>query len=46
MLVFYPAFFGDVFGGALRDILVNCVVDWKKEQITTPFRWAKKEIIL
>ena len=33
MLVFYAAFFGHVFGGALSDILVNCVIDRKKEQI-------------
>ena len=46
MLLFYAAFFGYVFGEALRDILVNCVIDRKKEQITAPFRRAKNEIIL
>ena len=42
MLVFYAAFFGHVFGGALRDILVNCRIDRKKEQITAPFRGQKR----
>ena len=46
MLVFYAALFGHVFGGALCDILVNCVIDRKKEQITAPFRREKNEIIL
>ena len=32
MLVFYAAFFGHVFVGALRDILVNCVHDRSKER--------------
>ena len=35
-----------LFGEALRDILVNCVIDQKKELITAPFRRAKNEIIL
>ena len=46
MPVFYAASSGHVFGGALRDILVNYVIDRKKEQITAPFRGAKNEIIL
>ena len=45
MLVFYAEFFGHVFGVALRDILGNCVIDRKKEQITAPFRRAKNEIL-
>jgi len=35
-----------VFYAALRDILVNSVIDRKKEQITAPFRRVKTEIIL
>ena len=46
MLLFYAAFFGYVFKEALHDILVNCVIDRKKEQITAPFRRAENEIIL
>ena len=46
MLIFHTAFFGHVFGGSLRDILVNCVIDFKKEQITVPFRRVKNGIIL
>ena len=46
MPVFYAVSSEHVFGGALRDILVNCVIDRKKEQITAPFRGAKNEIIL
>ena len=46
MPVFYAAFSRHVFRGALRDILINCVIDRKKEQITAPFRRAKNEIIL
>ena len=34
--------FGDVFGGTLRDILVNWVIDRQKNK----FRRAKNEIIL
>ena len=37
MPVFYAAFSGHVFGGALRDILINCVIDRKKEQITAVY---------
>ena len=46
MLIVYTAFFGHVFGEALCDILVNCMIDRKKEQITVPFRRVKNEINL
>ena len=46
MLIVYTAFFGHVFGEALCDILVNCMIDQKKEQITVPFRRVKNEINL
>ena len=46
MLIVYPAFSGHVLGEALCDILVNCMIDRKKEQITVPFQRVKNEIIL
>ena len=42
MLIVYTAFFGHVFGEALCDILVNCMIDRKKEQITTISKGEKR----
>ena len=41
MLAFYAEFFGHVFGVALRDILVKCVIDRKKNRLLHHFRGRK-----
>ena len=45
MLVFYAAFFVHVFEEAWRDILLDCLIDRKKEQIIAPFPREKNKII-